>query len=188
MIGEGLARLFEFDAVSAKEMFEEAAKYGIARNQEVARCWYLIATGLTTGIFSIILSTIWLWRESLRNAVGATALSIGLAACIGAVGAFLSVLSRIGNSPLDPSAGRTPHYVEATGRVLIGSISAATVLLAIKIGLGPSILNDKGIVGIALIAILSGFSEKFAPTIIKRVEMSVIRNPSETTSDKQDSP
>lgn len=43
MVGEGLARAFDFDTDSAQSLFEEARKFATARREEVARFWFLRA-------------------------------------------------------------------------------------------------------------------------------------------------
>jgi hypothetical protein len=174
MVGEGLARGFEFDPMSAMEMFQKAGEYATARNQEVARSWYLCATGLTTGLFAVILSFSWNYRVAAIEEYGRPAFCIGFAGCVGALGAFFSTLSRVGRTPLDPSAGWKLHWLEGFGRILIGVLGAAVSLLAVQAGFALTVLSDKGLAGLIVIGFVAGFSERLIHTIIKRVELNPI--------------
>jgi hypothetical protein len=171
MVGEGLARAFEFDPRSALQMFANAGDYGMARNHEVARGWYLSAAGLCAGLFAIVLFLGWEFREEGSLVFGEKALYTGLAACAGAFGAFFSISRRVARAPLDPSAGRRLHWIEGIARIFVGVLGAIIALLAVKAGLVLTVLGDKGFPGLFLIAFVAGFSESLVTTIIKRVEI-----------------
>jgi hypothetical protein len=170
MIGEGLARAFTLDPKSAMQMLDKAAEYATARNQEVARVWYLCATGLTTGVFALALEIGWYARDVGVGWFGDTAFFIALGSCAGALGAFFSILTRVGSTPLDPSAGWQLHWLEGIGRILIGVLGAALAQFAVKVGLILTLLGSKGHAGLFLVAIVAGASERLVPTIIKSVE------------------
>jgi hypothetical protein len=171
MVGEGLARAFDFQEESATQMLDKAAEYGAARNQEIARLWYLTGAVITAIVFVLVLLVAFLNEEYGVKLFGETKFFIGLGSCVGAVGALLSVLLRAGKVPLDPSAGPLLHHLEGGGRVLIGFLSAAVIQVAAHAGIAFTIFEQKGHVGIFIIAFAAGFSEQLAHTIIKKVEM-----------------
>jgi len=171
MIGEGLARGFDFEQKSAIQMLDKAAEYGTARNQEIARLWYLSGAFFTTMFFMLVLLlAVW----NLDNGVklfGENVYYVGLGSCVGGFGALFSILLRAGKVPLDPSAGRLLHNLEGGGRIIIGFFSAAVIQVAAHIGIAFTIFSQKGRAGVFIIAFAAGFSEQLAHTIIKKVEM-----------------
>jgi hypothetical protein len=124
-----------------------------------------------TGIFVVILAMGWVWREAASSEFGPGPFYVGLGSCVGAIGAFFSILTRVGRTPLDPSAGWQLHWLEGLGRILIGVVGAALAEVAMKLGLALTILSEKGFAGLFLVAFIAGFSERFVHTLIKRVEM-----------------
>ena len=170
MVGEGLGRLFEFDAKGALQMLDKAAGYALARNQEVARMWYLCATGFAAAFFALLLGVGWLYRGSIPNLIGENAFYLSLGSCAGALGAFFSILTRVGTTPLDPSAGWRLHFLEGFGRILVGSLGALFAQIAIKLGLLLTML-DKGHAGLFFVAFIAGASERLVPSLIKKVEI-----------------
>jgi hypothetical protein len=180
MVGEGRARGLDMDPASAFSMFAKAQEYILARGQEVARVWYLSATGLTTLIFAVVLNYAWLHSGAIKAAYGENAYYILLGACGGAFGAFFSILSRVGSTPLDPSAGRLLHWLEGVGRILVGVFGAIFAQLAVNLHLLLPILSEKGHIGLFMIGMVAGASERLVPTLIESVEMdaSKINTPS----------
>ena len=175
MVGEGLARAFELDVKNATVMLEKAAEFARARNQEIARIWYLLAAGFGTAFFVLAFELGWYAREVLREQIGETAFVLGLSSCAGAFGSFFSILTRVGNTPLDPSAGWQLHWLEGFGRILIGVIGAFLAIIAVKVGLCLTILADKGYTGLLLVAVIAGASERFVPSLIKKIELDITR-------------
>jgi hypothetical protein len=170
MVGEGLARGYDLDGEAALAMLDSAREYVISRSQEVARVWYLKTSYLASGIFMLIALIGWLNRTMMISWIGDAGTSLSFGACFGAVGALVSVLQRVGGTPLDPSVGKTLHYLEGAGRIFVGVIAAAIAQLAVRVGLFVPFLGDKGHAPLVLVAIVAGFSERLLPTIVGRVE------------------
>ena len=171
MVGEGLVRALDFQGDCANQMLDKAAEYGAARNQEIARFWYLSGAVVTATVFATVLLIAFLNSDFGIKILGETKFFIGLGSCVGALGALFSVLLRAGKIPLDPSAGRTLHQFEGGGRILIGVLSASVIQVAAHIGIAFSIFAQKGNAGMFIIAFAAGFSEQLAHTIIKKVEI-----------------
>jgi hypothetical protein len=172
MIGEGLARAFEFDPKNAKEMLTKAGEYALTRNQELARIWYLGAATIATGFVAFFALVGWLLRDDINLIFGTEASRLGFLSCAGAFGSLFSIISRVGRADLDPASGRTLHLVEGCARIVIGVLGSAIVLLAMKVGLILSMLNEKGTSALLLVALVAGASERLVPTVIKQVESS----------------
>ena len=176
MVGEGLSRAFDFAETSATQMLDKAAEYGAARNQEIARYWYLCGAVGTASVFILLLFVALLKSDYCIALIGDGKYYVGLGSCVGALGALLSVLLRAGKVPLDPSAGRLLHQLEGGGRIVVGVLSASVIQVAAHIGIVLSVIAQKGHAGMFIIAFAAGFSEQLAHTIIKRVEMTATTN------------
>lgn len=171
MLAEAVARVLEDDIVSANEMLDSAAEFVSARNQETARVWYLSATSASTGIVVFCAVLLWCFRDYFVLAVGQTLLNVSIGSAAGAVGAFFSILLRVGHTPLDPSAGRLLHWFEGAGRVAVGMIAAFAALLAVRIGILLPVASNQGVVGALLVGFIAGAAERLVPTFIKRIEI-----------------
>ena len=170
MVGEGFARLFRLDAQNALQMLEKAQKYVLSRNEEVARKWQLQATGITAALFTIAFLVIWTLRKDAIAFLGQTGSNLVLGVCLGAVGALFSILVRMGDSHLDPSAGPSLHWMEGAARVLAGAVGAGVCQLAVHLSLILGVLKDGGLPAMLFVGLIAGASERLVPALIKRVE------------------
>ena len=170
MVGEGVARGHSCDVSQAISMLDAAKQWVIARNQEVARIWYLEATYKTCGVFLLIGLIGWMFRQCLAKIFGADATHLLVISSFGAIGALFFILLRVGKTPLDPAVGRQLHIVEGMGRIFVGVIGAAIAQLAMKVGLLVPFLSQQGTTALLLVAIIAGASERLVPSLIGRVE------------------
>jgi hypothetical protein len=172
MLGEGLARCFDEHPDQAMEMLDKASEYVTARNQEVSRVWYLITTGITTAIVLVIGAVFWFWQEKVKGVIGAGAFRMLMGCLFGGIGAFFSILIRIGKTPLDPSAGIRLHIFEGVGRIRVGAFAALLLQLAIRLNLAlPAVGQVSGMSAILFVSFIAGASERLAPTFIEHVEL-----------------
>jgi len=173
-IGESLARAFVKDFENAKLMIKQAKQYIIDRNIEQSRYMYLYASG-TTAIASGLLGLIfWLLRGCVIGLIGETTFFCFLSFLIGALGAFLSVILRMGKTNLDFNASKKLHYMEAVSRIIAGMICALLVALCIKVGIILPLFNKIQSTRLAMIigGLIAGSSERLAPSIIKKFDSS----------------
>ena len=175
MIGQGLARCFQGNCNYAKTMLNDAEKFILARNNEVSRYWYLLATGFTAIVTSLIGLIIWLNRNGMIYYMGIPAFWLILAACFGSLGALLSVIFRLGKSTMTPEAGKSLHYLEGFYRIIAGSISAVFISLSILSGfILPSVVKPETIhLWMLLGGFAAGASERLAPSLIGSVENNI---------------
>lgn len=91
------------------------------------------------------------------------------AASCGVVGSGMSVLSRSGNLPLNANAGRTFLLLQGACRPILGALFGLFLTLACK---GDVILSFAKNSPLALLsmATMAGFSERFVPEIMSRLE------------------
>jgi hypothetical protein len=172
-LGTALSLGLQEDFANAKESLRTAEDFVTARNNEVARGWFLESSGI-----AVLLFLVFLLATFHFNCYGAvtggsdltTIQKVLFCSAAGAVGAFLSVISRITKIPLDPAAGRYMHYLEGGSRVIAGIIAAPFLLFAVKLGVILPSLDKDGIEAVILIGIVAGASERLIPSLIGNVE------------------
>lgn len=173
MLGEAIARSLSNDYPNAIKALESAEGFISARNGELARSWYLSAGGGYTILVTIAGLMFWFNRYAVKEFVGNTLFWLVIATIAGAVGALLSIIMRMGKSNLDCSAGKSLHQLESISRITAGMISAMLIALAIYadfIFTAFAKSSNKQVV-IILAALIAGASERWAPSLIKHVEM-----------------
>lgn len=94
MLGEATARALAFDFEASEEIFAHAAEFVSARNQEMARLWFLGGAGIGVAICAAAMAAAWFSRENLTTCCGPTALVLAVAGGFGAIGGFFSALFR----------------------------------------------------------------------------------------------
>jgi len=181
ILAEGMARIVgEKDQSKATETLEKAEAYLRTRGGENARIWYLTGCSVMAFLTMVIGCLLWLFRGPLTPTVGNGALEVLIGACLGCLGAFLSVLYRSTKILVEPAAGRKIHYVEGAARGLAGSLGALLIAFAVKANLVLGIIksNAYALPALLLICFIAGWSEKLVPSFIGRVEVSVSKTPS----------
>jgi hypothetical protein len=163
---------FERDYNNASKMLGYAAEYIRARTEEKSRYWYLSAAAATTAPFLVAGVTFWITRTFMISSLGETVFWLSITACLGASGAFFSVITRTGLLTANSASGRAIHFIDAASRIFAGAISAVVVVLAIRSKLFLSITTETSSAHLAaaLAAIAAGFSERIAPSIMANFE------------------
>ncbi len=174
-IAEAIARSFSYDYSSARQMLSAAREFVRDRNVELSRFWYLSGSASATFIVAIAASGVWTFRDGIAAAIGESVPLSALVCFMGALGAMLSIILRMGRAALDCSSGRGLHYLESASRIVAGSLSALALFLAVKSGLllPQAIQPNAQPWVLLLLAFVAGASERLAPSVISKVELSV---------------
>jgi len=174
LVAEGVARLCEQNPTAASRSFDKAEEWIRARNRERARVWYLTAALLMALPLSFVMVAMIMWKDTLQGWsmwLRPSVFDVVVGACAGAIGAFLSVIRRSGNTELDISAGRKLHYVEGAVRILIGTIGAALFAVGIKANLVLGFVKPESAFSTLLVfCMVAGVSEMLVPNFIEQVE------------------
>jgi hypothetical protein len=172
MLGEAIARSLSGDYNNALNILDAAETFITSRNGELARTWYLSASGVTTGLLVLLSLPLWFGRVTVKCMIGEVLFWLMIASIAGAVGAMFSVIMRMGNAKLDCSAGMKLHILESISRIAAGMISALLVGLTIYSGVLLPALAQTGNkrAFIVLAALVAGASERWAPSLIEHVE------------------
>ena len=170
-LGEALVRAFENDFENANKMVVKAKTFVLKRSIEESRFLFLTSCAVTTFIFMVVFILLWLTKEYSVKVLGTTVFYTTLATLIGALGALLSVILRMGKSNFDFNASKKLHYLEGSSRVVAGIISALLVAICIKTGLILPIFSKIESTNLAMIlgGLIAGASERFAPSIINKL-------------------
>jgi hypothetical protein len=174
MLGEGVARSLDHDYDGAKKILDQAQAYIADRNVETARYWQLstaCALGVAVGLLGIGL---WAFRAFLTHAWSELPYFIVMAGVAGSLGAVLSMIFRMGHSFPTSEAPKTLHILEAASRVFAGCLSGALIAAAVAVGLILPVFKETGQAHIAMLiaGMASGASERWAPSLIGRLESS----------------
>jgi hypothetical protein len=172
MVGEGVARALEHHHDCADEIHDTAKAYITHRNVELARFWQLstacvIGTAAATGAV-----VAWAVRTDLTKWLGETGFYLIFASLIGALGAVLSMIFRMGKSHPSSEAPRKLHILEAISRVVAGCVSGLLIAAAVKVGLILPVVGNGGSLHLAmlLLSLAAGASERWAPSLIASIE------------------
>jgi hypothetical protein len=173
LLGESVARLLDSDVKSAKGILDEAGNYLNARTSELARLWFLKSSATLSAAAVIVLFLMWGLKPYAIELLGNTVFEIGLGACFGAIGAFMSILSRTSKIKMEAGAGEWIHRIEAGARVLAGTVGAVFVSLLVKANVVLGLINTDDVRGLSyllLLCFIAGFSERFVPGLINKIE------------------
>jgi len=170
MIAEGVARLFQKNLPAAKDAFELAEKWVVARNTEVARRWYLMGSGLVALPAAVAVFILGFCAGALRAKFEPGVYDILLGTAVGGLGAWLSVIQRSRKTDLDVAGGPVLHYLEGAFRIMVGMLGAFLVALVLHANL---VAWGKSLSAIMVICMIAGVSERLVPSFIEQIESRV---------------
>jgi hypothetical protein len=176
LLAEAVARVVgDKDEAGAQQVLDRAEAYLSARGQENARWWYLQGSLSVAACNLAAVGILWLLKPIVTQHIGVTAFEILLGALLGGPGALVSILNRSSAIGIDPSAGAFIHTVEGAARIVVGTVGALLVALAIKadvlLGLVKSL--NHSLAALLALCMAAGASERLATNLISSVEDSV---------------
>lgn len=168
IIGEAIVNCLEKNYEGTYEILKLADEFRVDRVIEKSREWYLVFTTLITA--TVILITLLINSKSILFFDELLPyINIGTWAI---AGACLSIILRSGNLKNASYSGQRLHFVESGCRLVGGFVTGQIVYLGIKSGVLFSSLigNSNSQYMIYLLALLAGASERFAPSIITKID------------------
>lgn len=166
----------------AAKVAKAAKKFINARAREKARFWWVQASVVCSFLlFFTYAVTLFYLPEQINGVAGINSdevFLIATAIIFGVIGSQFSVLERLGDIEVDPSAGRTVYWVDAVVRILTGAFAAVVSYAALKSDIILGFLNTESVTSlnnkyfwiVAFISMLSGFSERFVPSLLRKAE------------------
>lgn len=168
IIGEAIVNCLENNCAGSIDILKQADEFRVDRVVEKSREWYLSFTILISAVLIFVAllinsKNILIWEGMLEN------IKIG---AWGIAGTCLSIILRSGNMTTASYAGRWLHFVESGCRLIGGFISGQIVYLGIMSGiLFTSLINtDNTQYILSFLALIAGASERFAPSIVTKIE------------------
>jgi hypothetical protein len=170
IIGESLVNCLENNYQCSTEILVEADKFRVERIIEKSREWYLIYTVILAALF--IFSTL---AINAFNIIGSIEiLQILNSGAWAIAGACLSIILRSGRLRGASYAGKRLHFIESGCRLISGFVSGQIAYLGMKSGIifTSLITTENSQYIYTLLVLLAGSSERFAPSIISKIENS----------------
>lgn len=168
IVGEAIVNCLENNCDGSAEILKQADEFRVDRVIEKSREWYL---GFAIVISAVLISIAWVVnRKNFADCEGISqSIDIGSWAISGAC---LSIILRSGRMQHASYAGRYLHFMESGCRLIGGFISGQIVYLGVKSGVIFSglVSSTNSQYVIPLLALLAGASERFAPSIITKIE------------------
>jgi predicted small secreted protein len=168
IVSEAIVNCLENSFDECNEILKRADEFRIDRVVEKSREWYLSFTVIISSILifiTLLISSknILIWEGVLEY------INIGTWAV---AGACLSIILRSGQMQNASYAGKKLHFIESGCRLISGFISGQIVYLGVKSGILFASLVDANNTQhiIYFLALLTGASERFAPSIITKIE------------------
>lgn len=131
---------------------------------ECSRSWILQFASL---FFLMTVAFLYCQNSFLILQIGGEG-SLALSSAFAVLGAYLSLVLKIGSEKMDSSSGLYLHFLEVFSKFLVAAICGAVSLVLIRSNISPEFVKviKADFNGILIVGFLSGFSERFIPNII----------------------
>lgn len=172
LIGEAIACAIEEDYENADHMMLVASSYIQARSRELSRGWRVLASTAVTGCVILVGSVIWALLHLLKIPLQPSNEAVMAGTIFGSIGALFSVLARSGSGQFASSSGRRLHLLEATSRIIVGTLAGFVATMALVTGLILHPLgaaqNQVGV--IILVGLAAGAGERLVNSILATLD------------------
>ena len=170
IVSEGIVNCIEGNFDEAEDILREANLFRVARVVEKSREWHLTFT-----VILLLISIIAVFIVNSKYTFFSDSLEYINTGVWAVAGSSLSIILRTGNIQNASYSGATLHFIETGCRLIAGFISGQIVYLGIKSGIIFANIGDthQNPYIIHFLALLAGGSERFAPSVIKKVDDSI---------------
>ena len=142
------------------KVIEDSLKFLRHRNAEKSRQLFLI---YSTTCIAVILG-LWIWNRYVKVVSEDWALTL----LFGTLGSYFSIWTRYGKLVMTGLSTKTLHFLETLTRFIIGAISAAVLILAVKCGIIlPKMAETAPLWFFGLSGFAAGFSERIIPSLME---------------------
>jgi hypothetical protein len=173
LLGEAVATLLDAkDTQKAEAFLVEADLFMQQRINEKTKQYTITSSVFVLFLIIGLGYLLWSYQWAISIKISADIYEIINLSLYGALGAFLSIVSRTKESQIDPSASLLMHCLDSFLRVLVGIIGAffIIVILKAKIITSSIIPTDNSWLVYIAFAIAAGSSERLVPSVIKKIE------------------
>jgi hypothetical protein len=172
MIGEAMARAYSLEHAESQKAIQHAEAFIRQKSIEVSRYWILLSCFVFACGILLIGAALTIDTETYAAILGKTFHLILQASCLGGIGAFLSVITRLGSFQINSEAGLALHFAEAGAKIAAGSICGFLMALLISAGIilpaCSAATNSK--LGLLALSMVAGMSARWVPNILAKVQ------------------
>lgn len=142
------------------------------RNAEKSRQLFLT---YSTICIAVILG-LWIWNTTVKVVCDDWALAL----LFGTLGSYFSIWTRYGKLVMTGLSTKTLHFLETLTRLIIGTISASVLILAVKCGIIlPKMAETAPLWFFGLVGFAAGFSERMIPSLMEKFSKQMTKDEKE---------
>lgn len=174
-LAETLVLVFENDYQAVKNNLENIGRYLDNRNKEIARKWHVLYSGLITAIIFALFGVIQFIGIHIDYfSINENVLFFVRFMPVGALGATMSIfLQGKKNIEYNCESGKVLNFLEISVRIVTGVVAALLAICLYKMDLlFSSLKNTSEAIAIIVLCFIVGFSERFIPSVVKKLEYS----------------
>lgn len=164
-LATALRSAFKSESEEWKDNFAEIKKYIISMSMFHVRTQYSLYSFGIGIILSLPVACLYLFSLSHQIFLSPSIIIGGMG---GLLGAFISILHRCWDIDIDPGIPRRSLAFQALTRMCLGLIFGGIVIILAESNLVLGAIN-KNIHSLFVLAIISGFSERFIPDIMEKI-------------------
>ena len=161
ILGEAIVTAMEENYNESGLLMQRALLYLQARTEECSRRWMFLFSTLDMLLVSFLVSC-WVYYGMQIN-------EFIISCLFSVIGAYASIITRMGLLRSDAVAGRALHFYEVSSKLLAGGIFGVIAYALLHTPISPSLLHPlrDNIYGLIVIGFIAGFCEYFVPNLIK---------------------
>jgi hypothetical protein len=161
ILGEAIVTAMEENYNESDLLMQRALLYLQARTEECSRRWMFLYSTLDMLLVSFLVSC-WVYYGMHIN-------GFTISCLFSVIGAYASIITRMGLLRSDAVAGRALHFYEVSSKLLAGGIFGVIAYALLHTPISPSLLHPlrDNIYGLIVIGFIAGFCEYFVPNLIK---------------------
>jgi hypothetical protein len=178
-LGEAYARALTTEGLdSAIDAVDKANQNWVAVTRAIAKREFLTWALCITALAATVALLTWVFRTEAVSLAGDGVFEVVFGSSVGAVGAMLSILTRLREFPIFDKGTLRDHgaaFAEAAARLGAGALGAALVAIAVKLGLlFGGIGSGKPMAQLAFACFVSGASERLIPSFLENVASKLV--------------
>jgi hypothetical protein len=189
LLAESLARtLQDRNAEAAFGILKNAENLLDVWALESARKAYLLSCLSVTLLSMLGILCLWIFRAAFTASMGHNAFDVTVGALLGALGAMISVYTRINDMPIDKKSRRATHCIDGAARIFAAMLGSLFTAVCIKANVLIGFANTNMMPLLYAVCLAAGASERLVPSLISHVETTTAGDGSKAQHSKKEKP